>query len=101
MSWYNKLYLGKIVPNQKGGSEIYYISYKETIERAHRIGSAIISEKLFNQPEGENLKMFGIFSKNRVEWLLTDIGSCLFGLTSIPIYDTLGDENITYVLKHT
>jgi long-chain acyl-CoA synthetase len=45
--------------------------------------------------------MFGIFSKNRVEWLLTDIGSCLFGLTSIPIYDTLGDENITYVFKHT
>jgi long-chain acyl-CoA synthetase len=47
------------------------------------------------------MKMFGIFSKNRVEWLLTDIGSCLFGLTSIPIYDTLGDENITYVFKHT
>lgn len=44
--------LGKIVPNQKGGSEIFYISYKETIERANRIGSAIISEKLFNIPEG-------------------------------------------------
>ncbi len=24
----------------------------------------------------------------------------LFKLTTIPIYDTLGDENITYVLKH-
>lgn len=42
--------LGKIIPNQKGGSEIFYISYKETIDRAHRIGSAIINEKLFNQP---------------------------------------------------
>ena len=26
------------MPNQKGGSEIFYISYKETIDRAHRIG---------------------------------------------------------------
>ena len=40
------------MPNQKGGSEIFYISYKETIDRAHRIGSAIINEKLFNIPEG-------------------------------------------------
>jgi long-subunit acyl-CoA synthetase (AMP-forming) len=24
----------------------------------------------------------------------------LFKLTTIPIYDTLGDENITYVFKH-
>jgi long-chain acyl-CoA synthetase len=52
-------------------------------------------------PEGERLKMFGIFAKNRTEWTLTDIAANLFGLTTIPIYDTLGDENITYVFNHT
>lgn len=25
----------------------------------------------------------------------------IYRLTTIPLYDTLGDENITYVLKHT
>jgi long-subunit acyl-CoA synthetase (AMP-forming) len=30
-----------------------------------------------------------------------DIACCLYKLTTIPIYDTLGDENITYVFKHT
>lgn len=70
------------------------------MERAHEIGSAIIAERLFNVPQGENFKMFGIFSKNRVEWALADIASSFFGFTTIPIYDTLGDENITYVFIH-
>jgi long-chain acyl-CoA synthetase len=25
----------------------------------------------------------------------------LYNLTTVPIYDTLGDENITYVFQHT
>jgi long-chain acyl-CoA synthetase len=45
--------------------------------------------------------MIGIFSKNRAEWSITDMAASLFKLTIIPIYDTLGDENITYVFKHT
>jgi long-chain acyl-CoA synthetase len=45
--------------------------------------------------------MIGIFSKNRWEWSIVDIACCLYKLTTIPIYDTLGDENITYVFKHT
>jgi long-chain acyl-CoA synthetase len=29
-----------------------------------------------------------------------DVAGILFKVVTIPIYDTLGDENITYVLKH-
>lgn len=29
-----------------------------------------------------------------------DVAGILFKLVTIPIYDTLGDENISYVLKH-
>lgn len=32
---------------------------------------------------------------------MTDIAANLYGFTTIPIYDTLGDENITYVFNHT
>ena len=46
---------------------------------------------MFNQPEGEKLKFIGIFSKNRKEWGITDIACVLYGITSIPLYDTLGD----------
>jgi long-chain acyl-CoA synthetase len=61
----------------------------------------MVAEKLYSVPEGEKLRLFGIFAKNRAEWTLTDIAANLYGFTTIPIYDTLGDENITYVFKHT
>lgn len=46
------------------------------------------------------MRFVGIFSKNRAEWSTVDAAAVLFKVTTIPIYDTLGDENITYVLKH-
>ena len=61
----------------------------------------MIHEKLFSTPEGEKMRLVGIFSKNRVEWGITDWACLLFNFTTIPLYDTLGDENITYVLNHT
>ena len=47
------------------------------------------------------MRFIGIFSKNRPEWVLTDIACLFYGITSVPIYDTLGDENISYVFNHT
>lgn len=61
----------------------------------------MVAENLYSVPEGEKLRLFGIFAKNRAEWTLTDIAANLYGFTTIPIYDTLGDENITYVFNHT
>jgi len=61
------------------------------VEQAHHVGSGIIGEKLFNVPEGEKMKLIGLFSKNRVEWGITDIACLLFNITTIPLYDTLGD----------
>lgn len=46
------------------------------------------------------MSFIGIFSKNRAEWSIVDAACVLFKLVSIPIYDTLGDENISYVLRH-
>ena len=78
-----------------------YITYKEAHDMAQQLGSAMANEKLYNQNEGEKMKMFGIFSKNRLEWTVADMAACLYCFTTIPIYDTLGDENITYVFEHT
>lgn len=43
----------------------------------------------------------GIYSKNRYEWFLTDWACVLFGITTVPLYDTLGIENLTYCLNQT
>lgn len=48
-----------------------------------------------------NLKLIGIFSKNREEWQILDFANVLYGNTMVPIYDTLGPDTISYVLKHS
>lgn len=40
--------------------------------------------------EGMNLKLIGVFSKNREEWLLLEFANFLYGNTMIPLFDTLG-----------
>jgi long-chain acyl-CoA synthetase len=48
-----------------------------------------------------DLKLFGIFSKNSVEYVLLDMAASLFGFTSVPIYDTLGQQAVNYILDQT
>lgn len=42
-----------------------------------------------------------MFAKNRLEWGVADFGSALYGLTIVPLYDTLGPDSIAYVLKNS
>ena len=36
------------------------------------------------------LKVAGICSVNREEWIMTDLALNLLGITSVPLYETLG-----------
>ena len=92
--------LGKIV-REDDKEHIDYLSYHQAKEAAVSLASGIIHEKLFSQPEGERLKFVGLFSRNRPEWSIVDLACLLYGMTTVPIYDTLGDENISYVFNHT
>lgn len=38
------------------------------------------------------LDMVGICSINREEWIVTDLACNLLGITSVPLYETLGEE---------
>lgn len=47
------------------------------------------------------LKFVGMFAPNREEWPILDVSNSMYGHTSIPLYDSHGPENVSYVLKHT
>jgi long-chain acyl-CoA synthetase len=49
----------------------------------------------------DEFRFFGIYAKNRAEWVISDIASALYGLTPIPLYDTLGVEAMTHVFAQT
>ena len=45
--------------------------------------------------------MFGIYAKNRAEWIISDIAGILTGFASVTLYDTLGMEFIDFILNQT
>ncbi|KAL4505874.1 hypothetical protein ABPG72_013635 [Tetrahymena utriculariae] len=80
-------------------------TYNEVNQLARALGSAIIHEKLCYESNDDSrfpgLKMLGIFAKNCEEWTIFDVSNMLYGHVAIPLYDTLGPQNITYCLKHS
>jgi len=55
-----------------------------------------------SDPEfGVDLEVLGIVSVNREEWLATDLACNLLDITSVPLYETLGDEMLNLILRQT
>ncbi|CAD8136283.1 unnamed protein product [Paramecium octaurelia] len=100
----NNRCLGKQVVTGENSRHYVYKTYLEVRNVAEQLGSGIKNLNLIPNPvmyEGQELRMIGIFSKNREEWLLLDIANTLYGNTMIPLYDTLGLESIPYILEQT
>lgn len=43
----------------------------------------------------------GVQSKNRVEWSLLNVAGMLNAVTTVPLYDTLGEDASRYIFKQT
>lgn len=76
-------------------------TYNEVYDNAYNLGRFLFGKQLFHAEELYGMKLAGIYSKNRYEWFITDWACILFGLTSVPLYDTLGVENLTFCLNQT
>ncbi len=51
--------------------------------------------------KGTTLRLLGIYSKNREEWVITDFACWMMSITSVPLYDTLGEESISWTFEQT
>jgi long-chain acyl-CoA synthetase len=90
------------VPVHKDAYQFYTFSQVE--EKCRALGSGIENLGLApvkSQYKDLNLRFIGIHSKNSVEWVLTDHANSLFGYTSMPLYDTLGEEAVDFMLNET
>jgi long-chain acyl-CoA synthetase len=47
------------------------------------------------------VKIVGICSINRDEWLITDLACNLLRISSVALYETLGDELLNMILNQT
>ncbi|KAJ3160770.1 Long chain acyl-CoA synthetase 7 peroxisomal [Geranomyces variabilis] len=64
---------------------------------AHGLQS--VAEKLLPLPSRNDPFNLGIYSINRPEWIIADLGAGLFSNPTVALYDTLGPDAVQYILQ--
>lgn len=88
---------GPCLGSRKPKQPYEWLSYSEVIERAENLGSAFLHKGHSNSGD----PYIGIFSQNRPEWTIAELACYTYSLISVPLYDTLGTEAISYILDKT
>lgn len=81
-----------------------FLNFREIERRARDLGSGILSMKLAptrSEYKDYNLNMVAVYAKNIVEYVILDAACSLYGITTVPIYDTLGEEACEFMFKQT
>lgn len=74
--------------------EYQWTTYAEAAKRVGNIAAGL-------RNLGLNAKdCVGIVSANRTEWVLTDMACNVQSFISVPLYDTLGPDAISYIINH-
>ncbi len=84
----NRPYLG-----QKVGGTFQFQTYAEVQNQVHNLASALIELGLEPGDRVAN------FSNNRPEWPMTDLGTVHAGCVHVPMYSTLNQVDLGYILK--
>ncbi|KAI9476853.1 hypothetical protein BX667DRAFT_497335 [Coemansia mojavensis] len=100
-------FLGRRTYNRETNKfgDYQWITYSEAYTRAMNIGSGII--RLFEKHVRPNADItsltrlpLGMYSVNRVEWILADYGGISQNLYTVALYDTLGADSLEYIMNH-
>lgn len=80
---------------REGETPYKWISYTEVHQRSLNFGRGLL--KLGCQPKS----FFGIYSLNRAEWMITELGLFNFSITTVTLYDSLGPEACSYIINQS
>ncbi|OII75569.1 long-chain fatty acid ligase [Cryptosporidium ubiquitum] len=102
----NGEFMGFRVPLENGElSEYRYVKYSYVIRKAKELGSGLlhvegVEERKFDDCNIK-LKCVALFAKNSLNWSITEHACNAYGISTIPLYDVLGNSGITYILNST
>lgn len=71
-----------------------WMSYKDVGAARSAIGSGLL---YFGIQPGSTV---GLYSLNCTEWMLVDAAIHAYGMTTVPLYDTLGPDVLEYIVNH-
>ncbi|KAI8827037.1 uncharacterized protein EV422DRAFT_23175 [Fimicolochytrium jonesii] len=46
-------------------------------------------------------RLVGLYLPNSIEWVLTDLACCSYGLVTVPLYDTFDTDSLRHIVKST
>ena len=74
--------------------QFQWLKFSQVCDIVAKIGSALeqLAEKKAN---------IGIYSLNRQEWIMSELGCFRNNLITVPLYDTLGKEAIVHIINET
>ncbi|XP_055969938.1 long-chain-fatty-acid--CoA ligase 1 isoform X2 [Sorex fumeus] len=86
---------GPCLGSRKPDKPYEWLSYKEVADLSECVGSALLQKGF----KASSDQFIGIFSQNRPEWVIIELGCFAFSMVPVPLYDTLGTEAITYIVN--
>ena len=92
----------------KTESGVYeWLTYAELFSRAKSLGSGLMNMNLCpliehaDEQYKQSWRFIGVMTKNRVEFSILEQASNCYGLTLVPVYDTLGPDTLNYICSQT
>eukprot|EP00842_Homolaphlyctis_polyrhiza_P004935 jgi/Hompol1/5442/HPOL_001936-RA len=72
-----------------------WLSYSEVLRRVKNLGAGLAQ---LGVSHSSNV---GLFSINRAEWVIGEYACLMLGAVTVPLYDTLGEEAVEYIIGLT
>jgi long-chain acyl-CoA synthetase len=103
-------YLGTIRTNTKGTwfcgqetvTEVTNKTYREIDVKARALGAGLFAAGMVHETDpAEAMSPLCLYSRNREEWMVVDLACVIYGLTCVPLYDTLSLDSIPFILQQT
>lgn len=99
-------FMGVRMPLENGEfSDYKYVKYSYVIKKAKELGSGLVHIGGFEERNFEDcrikLKCIALFAKNCLNWSITEHACNAFGISTIPLYDVLGNNGLSYILNST
>ncbi|EGF83371.1 hypothetical protein BATDEDRAFT_84918 [Batrachochytrium dendrobatidis JAM81] len=91
----DKPFLGTRAMTSAGFGPYSWQTYNQVLQRVKNLGAGLVKRGM---KEGDNI---GLFSINRAEWIIAEHACFMYGSTTVPLYDTLGEEAIEYIIGLT
>ncbi|GMR46570.1 hypothetical protein PMAYCL1PPCAC_16765, partial [Pristionchus mayeri] len=89
--------LGQRIKRNDGSEPYVWSKYDEVIARSDNVA---LGFRELGLPQGEET-LIGIYSKNRVEWIITEMATYSYSNVIVPLYDTLGADACAYIVNET